>query len=180
MKQVTASLAVLALLLLGFLAGVLGTHLFYARKFEKAGSLPMMASEFFAERLKRDLDLTEEQSDAIEEILDETRQRADTVRRELRPQVAALMEDSSERIREILTPEQRQEFEKLRAKHRRLADMFFLGPPGRRGPGGPPGLQRMRGPGGRWEDRRPPREEGMPEAESGPPESEQGPSDDTL
>ncbi len=145
MKRASAVLVVLAILIAGFLIGVLATHLFYAQRFEHAGSFSMMASDFFAARLERELDLTEEQRDAIGTILDEAHEAAEALRTDIRPRVGRLMMDATERISGVLTDDQQRRFEELRARHRGRAEHFFLGPPG------PPGPRGRRGP--PWHDR---------------------------
>lgn len=168
MKRVTAFLAVLAIVLLGFLAGVLGTHLFYAKRLQRAGSFSVMASDFFAQRLDRELNLSAEQRAEIGEILEETRIEADSLRNDLRPKIGELMEAASVRIMDLLSSEQRDRFTQLRERHRSRADHFLLGPPGSRGPRGPGGPPR-RGPrrGSRPE---PPPAAVEPESESAPPD----------
>lgn len=130
MKRVAAISAVLAVLVLGILVGILGTHLFYAHRLAEPGSSSTMAGRFFAERLDRELALTAEQRAAIDAILDETQREAGALRDEMRPRVGGLMREATERISELLTPEQRRRFEELRARHRGRAEHFFLGPPG--------------------------------------------------
>ncbi len=165
MKRVAAISAVLGVLVLGVLVGILGTHLFYAQKLREPGSLSLMAGRFFAERLDRELALTDEQRAAIDEILERTRHEAGALREEMRPRVGALMDDASRRISEVLTPEQRERFEELRARHRGRSEHFFLGPPG------PPG------PRGRW--RRPWRDRPMrPEMDRQETPAEDAPGDD--
>lgn len=141
MKRASAVLAVLAVLLLGIVVGVLGTHLFYAQRFREPGRWSEMAGDFFARRLERELNLTEEQRQAIDQIMAESRVEGFALREEMRPRVSAMMRRTSERISEVLTPEQRQRFAELQEKHRGRAERFLLGPPGGPGPGrrgGPP------------------------------------------
>lgn len=166
MNKVAAIAAVLAILVLGILVGVLGTHLFYAQKFRRPGLMPMMAGQMFAERLDHELSLSDEQRIAIAEILEQTRLEADAMRSEVRPRIAALLQQASERISEVLTPEQRRRFAQLREEHRGRAEHFLLGPPG---PHGPPG--RFRGP------RRPPFP-GPPPLREPAPELEEKPDAD--
>lgn len=169
MKRVAAVSAVLAVLILGVLVGVLGTHLFYAQKFRQPGSFSAVAGRFFAERLDRELALTEEQRQRIATILAQTRREAGALREELRPRIGALMDGAAERISEVLTPEQRERFRQLRARHRGRSEHFFLGPPGRHGP---PGAR------GRWH--RPWHERGAPplaESEEAPVEDPPGDPD---
>jgi hypothetical protein len=58
------------------------------------------------------------------------------------PRVRELMESTSDEIAALLTPEQREEFERMRERQRRPLERLFLGPGGRgrnRGPRyGPP------------------------------------------
>ncbi len=156
MKRSSALFLVLGVLVVGFLVGIVATHLFYAQKFRKAGSVGSMASDFFAHRLERDLNLDTSQREQIDAILEETREAADELRFEIRPRIALLMEDAAERIDAVLTEEQRARFEELRERHRGRSEHFFLGPP-RRGPKG-------RGP--PWRDRRRP---ASPPQEAPPP-----------
>lgn len=152
MKRSVAVLAVVGLFLLGAAAGILATHLFYARQLQQPGRLPMMAGSFFSHRLERRLGLTPEQKGEIDAILERTRRQAEELRHELRPQVHALMEQANEEIEQVLTEEQRAAYEELRRHHRRRADQFLLGPP----PGGPHGGPPHHGPGPRHGPRRPP------------------------
>lgn len=149
MKKSSALVAVVAVLVLGILVGILGTHLFYAQKFRKAGSLSGMASDFFLHRLERELNLTAEQRQAIDEIMAESRVEGHALREEMRPRVGEMMRRTSERISGVLTPEQQERFAELQQEHRGRAERFMLGPPGGRGPRG-------RGP---WGDRPPPPKE---------------------
>jgi Spy/CpxP family protein refolding chaperone len=160
-KRASALFAVLAVLVLGVIVGIMGTHLFYAQKFRRAGSFSGMASDFFSDRLERELGLTPEQRRAIDEIMEESRLEGHALREEMRPRVTEMMRRTSERIGEVLTPEQRERFAELQEQHRGRAERFLLGPPGGRGPGRrggpgwdggpppgpPPGLEPGRGPG---------------------------------
>lgn len=138
MKRSLALLAVVGLFLLGMAAGVLATHLYYARQLQSPGGVPMMAGRFFSHRLERRLGLTAEQKDEIDAILKRTRRQADELRGELRPRVHELMEQANEEIEAVLTPAQREAYEELRRQHGRRADQFLLGPPPH-GPGPGPG-----------------------------------------
>lgn len=138
MKRSLALLAVVGLFLLGMAAGVLATHLYYARQLQGPGGPPMMAGRFFSHRLERRLGLTPEQKGEIDAILERTRRQADALRGELRPRVRELMEEANEEIEQVLTPAQREAWDELRRDHRRRADQFLLGPPPH-GPGHGPG-----------------------------------------
>ncbi len=146
MKRVGAVAAVLALFLLGVAAGMLATHLFYARQLRHPGGPPFVASRFFGEFLFRRLDLEPEQRREIEEILQRTGREAARLRRELRPQVQQLMEEATQEIERVLTPEQREAFARMRKRQRRRTEQFLLGPPGPHRGLGPRAPQRRRPP----------------------------------
>jgi len=131
MKRTIAFTCVVGLFLLGILVGALGMHLYYAQKFPPPGSRGggprEMAGSFHIERLERRLGLTPDQKRRIDDILVDSRAEADAMRRELGPRVRAHAESVRERIREVLTPEQRDRFDQMRRRERRHADRFFLG-----------------------------------------------------
>lgn len=148
MKKPVALVAMAALFLIGALAGALATHLYYARQLQRPGGPPAMAAERFAMRLERQLELTAEQKQRIDEIIRESHEESRALREQLSPEVRAHMERTHERILEILTPEQREKFEEVRRRNRRRFDQFFLGPGRGRGHGHGPHDRRAVDPSG--------------------------------
>lgn len=75
------------------------------------------------ERMKHDLNLTEQQATEIRAILEETRGGFRALRAEVRPRYDALRQNSRARIRALLTPEQQQRFDaknaEMDARHER-------------------------------------------------------------
>ncbi|HEY0006268.1 MAG TPA: hypothetical protein VGB17_15920 [Pyrinomonadaceae bacterium] len=63
------------------------------------------------ERMKRDLNLSEQQATEIRAILDQTRNEYRALRTEVRPRYDALRQNSRTRIRALLTPEQQKLFD---------------------------------------------------------------------
>lgn len=63
------------------------------------------------EKMKRDLNLNEQQATEIRAILDETRNGYRALRTEVRPRYDALRQNARTRIRALLTPEQQQRFD---------------------------------------------------------------------
>ncbi len=131
---------------------------------EPGGPPPMMDRRFdFLGRLKRDLELSEDQANRIDLILQEgskrTRQLWDTVQ----PQMHEEMKRVTERIKAELNPEQRTRFEEQSKKFRE-----------RRGPRGQgtnaPGESHRRGP--RFPGPPPPPQD-LPQATPPPPDSPQ-------
>ena len=67
--------------------------------------------------MRRDLNLTDEQANAVRAILDETRERYHALRAELRPRFEEPRQQARARIRALLTPEQQQKFDAIVAQH---------------------------------------------------------------
>ena len=132
MRRGPALAALLGLFALGVVSGGLGAHLYYARALERPPGPPPFLGRFPGSPLERHLDLTPEQRRAVRQILDESHREAEALRHDLAPRLRDVMERSQERIREVLTPEQRERFEELRRRHHRRSDRFFGGPDGRR------------------------------------------------
>ncbi|HEY0546920.1 MAG TPA: periplasmic heavy metal sensor [Pyrinomonadaceae bacterium] len=73
------------------------------------------------ERMKRDLNLSEQQATQIRAILDQTRNDYRALRTEVRPRYDAIRQNARTRIRQLLTPEQQQRFD-ARAAERDARD----------------------------------------------------------
>ena len=170
MRRPVALLSIACVFLVGILVGALGTHLLYVRSFPRPDELPRggrpglrggpAVGPRFAERLERQLGLSEEQRREIDEILRESRKESNGLHDEMLPRIRAQVERTRQRIFEVLTPEQREEFERLREEHRG-AERFFLGGDVR---------HRRKGPGRRGPRPQPPPPDGEPAAAGPPPE----------
>lgn len=88
-----------------------------------------------AVQLGRQLDLTAEQRERIQEILAAERAKADSVMRAVRPILQARYDSSTQAVREVLTPEQRERFDRMREDRRERVRRRFPRPRGA-GPGG--------------------------------------------
>lgn len=73
------------------------------------------------ERLRRDLNLSDEQAAQVRSILDETREEYRRLRLEARPRYDRIRDDGRTRIRALLTPEQQKIFD-LKAAERDALD----------------------------------------------------------
>jgi hypothetical protein len=125
MSRPLALLAVAALFLTGILAGVLGTHAFYAWQVHRPGGLAAVGLEILANRLDRQLGLTGDQERAVAAILADTRSELAQVRHETVPRVFAIRDRAFERIHGILTPEQQERLERFRARNRRSLERLL-------------------------------------------------------
>lgn len=84
------------------------------------------------------LDLSPEQRERVEAILREDRQKARAAMQEMQPRLRARFDSTQAAVREVLTPAQREEFDRIQAERReRLRERF--GRPRGRGRGAFPG-----------------------------------------
>jgi Spy/CpxP family protein refolding chaperone len=64
-------------------------------------------------RLTRELNLNATQVQQLTQIMDETAKKFDDVRKQMDPQFDAVRKESQDRVRQILTPEQRDKFDAM-------------------------------------------------------------------
>lgn len=115
-------LAAAFIFVLGFTAGILAINVY--RGWGRGSGPPRDRLERMAERLQ----LTEDQKAKVQQIFSETREQLDAMRKESEPRVQQIRSQADERMKQVLTPEQWQHFQKMRDESR-----------GRRGGrGGPP------------------------------------------
>jgi len=69
------------------------------------------------ERMKSDLNLTDNQAAQIRTVLDETRNSYRALRNEVRPRFDAIRQEARTKIRALLNPEQQQKFDARVAEH---------------------------------------------------------------
>lgn len=147
MKRTSALLSVFSLFLSGLAIGALGMHLYHGRSGPPTG--PHFVGPPHGRMLamlERRLDLTPEQREQVVAIHEESRRASHEIRRELRPQLERQMEETREKIRAILTPEQQARFDELHEELKSRFGRFLLGE-GRHGRGGRGGRGPGRGPG---------------------------------
>jgi Spy/CpxP family protein refolding chaperone len=80
--------------------------------------------DHFFESLQRNLNLDARQSEQIRAVIDETREGYRQLRTEVRPRYDSLRRDGRTKIRALLTPEQQQKFDQMTAERdaRRQSD----------------------------------------------------------
>ena len=118
--------AALAIFVLGFAAGALAPAAY--RAWVRDGGGPQGRFDEMSERLN----LTPEQKGQVQQIFGETRTRLEALRKESEPRFAEIRRDADERLKQVLTPEQWEEFRKSREETR------GRGRRGKGGEGGPP------------------------------------------
>ena len=120
-SQRKARLVVLAIFVIGFAAGALSMNL-YERFSSKAPSedTPRHGPTYLLTKMDNKLDLSEEQKKEIGAILEETNQRYIEIRRDLQPRIKeyeprfdAVRQQSRDRIRAVLKPDQLPKYEEM-------------------------------------------------------------------
>jgi Spy/CpxP family protein refolding chaperone len=109
-------LVLVAVFVLGSVTGVALTGLYRSRA---AGDRPEAREKAMHERFEKmrtELKLTDEQTKAVQAIIDETRNEYRTLRTELRPRFEEPRQKARTRIRALLTPEQQQKFDGMVAQ----------------------------------------------------------------
>ena len=122
-------LAAFVIFALGFAAGALALNAYRAWTRAEGGGGGGRGRGGF-ERVIERLDLTAEQRAQVRQILDDARAEMDAMRRESEPRFAEVRRRSDERLRQVLTPEQWQQFQQMKEEMR--------GRRRGRGEGGPP------------------------------------------
>lgn len=108
-------LAALCIFVLGFAAGALALNAYrgWARGRGREGG-----RRHFERTLFERLQLTGEKRAQAEEILSDARRQMDEARRESEPRFAEIRRQTDERLRQVLTPEQWQQFQQLKEEER--------------------------------------------------------------
>lgn len=123
--KVVATIIVVIAFIAGLLVGAVGDRIWAFR--HPRGPHGPFAANRIVERLSRELDLTPQQKAQVSAIVAAHGKKMDAVWSAIRPQIRAEIDAANREISAVLTPDQREKFDKLRMR---------LGP--RRGPGGPP------------------------------------------
>ena len=118
MKNWKAILGVLGVFVLGALAGALVVHRVYQRRIHAFIRGGPAATEMIVRRLNGQLDLPPDQRAQVETIVRESRQKLRETRQQIDPQVHAVFQDMDQRVRELLTSDQRVKFDKLVAERK--------------------------------------------------------------
>lgn len=105
-------MVLLAVFVLGCVTGVALTGLYRSRASNGTESRERALHERF-ERMRTELNLTDQQTAAVRTILDETRNEYRALRTELRPRFEEPRTKARSRIRALLTPEQQKKFDAM-------------------------------------------------------------------
>ena len=109
-------LVLLVVFLLGSVTGAALTGLYRSRAGGGGADAREKAMHERFEKMRTELNLTDQQTTSVRGILDETRNEYRTLRTELRPRFEEPRTKARARIRALLTPEQQQKFDALVAQ----------------------------------------------------------------
>ena len=106
----------LVLLVVFVLGGVTGAALGGLYRSRASGERPEKAMHEHFEKMRSELNLTDEQTKAVSAILDETRNEYRALHTELKPRFDEPRQKARSRIRALLTAEQQQKFDAMVAQ----------------------------------------------------------------
>src|ERR1043165_1006871 len=96
---------------LGFTAGILALNVY-------RGLLDRGAPRGRLQQLSQRLDLNDDQKAKVQQIFSDTREQLRALHRESEPRVNDIRRQADERLQQVLTPDQWQKFQKIRAEAR--------------------------------------------------------------
>ncbi|HSB09458.1 MAG TPA: hypothetical protein VLM38_08075 [Blastocatellia bacterium] len=124
-----ARLIVVTVFVIGFGAGALSLNLYQQMTSSDKKNAPQHGPEFLIKRLHDRVGLTNDQEDQIRKVLVETNDKYREIRTELEPRIKdfeprfnAVREQSRDRIRALLTPEQLPKYEKMIEERDRMRE----------------------------------------------------------
>lgn len=132
MKKWKLFVGLILVFILGVAAGSLGDRFLHNQRFERMRKDPATRKAFFLKKLSRKLNLTEEQKQAFEPILDQIERRRQEHRMRERSQLKEIINDGFSQMRGHLTPEQQKNLDELQQKARRFMKRYPLPPPPQR------------------------------------------------
>lgn len=106
-------LVLVGVFVLGCVTGAALTGLYRSRASGDRSEARARAMHERFEKMRHELNLTDQQTAAVRAILDETRNEYRALRTELRPRFEEPRQKARARIRALLTPEQQQKFDAL-------------------------------------------------------------------
>lgn len=117
MKRLKPWLLLALVFLVGVIVGVAGTRLVIRRIAREAALHPGLVQKAAEHRLARRLRLDANQRERLDQILTETRNQMQSLRQQYRPQAVLVFSNANAQINELLTPDQRERFEKFKEEN---------------------------------------------------------------
>ncbi|MDQ2921546.1 MAG: hypothetical protein M3R52_08055 [Acidobacteriota bacterium] len=106
--------AAIVIFVLGFAAGALALNAY--KRWERTGAEVLRQNRF--EQMLDNLQLSADQKAQVHQILGDTREQLQSLRKESEPRVGEIRRQADERLQKVLTPEQWKQFQQERDKMR--------------------------------------------------------------
>lgn len=113
-----ARMAVLGVFFLGLLSGIFVARLYVLHMENEIFNAPDPMAQVIIRRLDQQLDLTDQQKEQIHEIVLAGRTEVVLMQKDFLPKIVAIVDRGSEKVRQVLTPEQRAKFDKITREKR--------------------------------------------------------------
>jgi len=126
--RTTAALSVIAIFIGGLLVGVAGDRFYLFHRVRRPPSAQSLTRRI-VEHLDRDLNLSPQQKIDVQRIIDQHHVKIDSVMSGVQPQIRAELEAANAEIDKLLTPQQREQFKKMRMRVPGLRRRGFAPPP---------------------------------------------------
>jgi Spy/CpxP family protein refolding chaperone len=128
-SQSKARLIVLSVFVIGFAAGALALNLYQSLNGSNKKDPRRGGTEFLIGKMNEEVGLTGDQQEKIRKILDETSEKYKQIRVEIDPLVKpfeprfnTVRQESRDRIRALLTPDQLPKYEEMVTKHDKMRE----------------------------------------------------------
>jgi Spy/CpxP family protein refolding chaperone len=112
----------------GVVVGVVGTRVVTRVVIRRAINHPELVRERIEHDLVRKLRLDADQQAKVHQVLLDSQKQLRELRLEFQPELASILSSASTNISSVLTPEQREKFEKLREENRHFLPIPALAP----------------------------------------------------
>lgn len=120
MKKWKPILALVLVFLAGLALGIVGTRVVTRRVIRAALQNPELVALRIERDLVRGLKLNEEQKVKVHATLVDAQKQLQELRTDFQPRFLVITSNAQEHISQVLTPEQREKFDKMRGEHARF------------------------------------------------------------
>ena len=128
-SQTKARVIVVFVFVIGFAAGALGLNLYQRLTSSSNKESPRSGTEFLIKRMNDKVGLSSDQQEQIKTILDETNDKYREIRKDMEPRIKdfeprfnTVRQESRDRIRALLTPEQLPKYEQMVQDHDKMRE----------------------------------------------------------
>ena len=128
-SRTKARVIVVSVFVIGFVAGALALNLYQRLTSSSNKDIPHNGTEFLIKRMNDKVGLSVDQQDQIKTILDETNDKYREIRKDMEPHIKdfeprfnAVRQESRDRIRALLTPDQLPKYEQMVQDHDKMRE----------------------------------------------------------